>query len=98
MSKEKKQRREQNAALLEANGIKYQFMDEPAGHIRIGQFDMWISTGKFFNRETRRWGDGIMNLINYLGGKDARFCGEHDDESCFGEVIQCNSCRFFFKE
>lgn len=32
-------------------------------HYRVGRFDFWPSTGKYLNRETKKYGRGLMNLI-----------------------------------
>lgn len=32
-------------------------------HFRIGDFDFWPSTGKYFNRKTKRFGRGVLNLL-----------------------------------
>lgn len=54
----------QSLALLKAHG--HQVVQLSDTHFRIGRFDFWPSTGKYLNRETKRYSRGVFNLIACL--------------------------------
>lgn len=65
LKKRSKRKKEQNKisslGLLKKNNIRY---TELCGtHYRIGIFDFWPSTGKYWNRKTNERGRGVFNLI-----------------------------------
>jgi len=51
-------------AILESKGIKYQKFSDY--HYRIKNFDFWPSTGKFYNKISKKYGRGVFNLIYKL--------------------------------
>ena len=57
---------ESSTKILRENGIAYQVMNEGNFHYRIGDWDFWASTGKFWNLKTNEKGRGVFNLINKL--------------------------------
>lgn len=64
MKKEAKQELHQlSLCLLTDNGIEFDCLSESSSHYRIGWWDCWLSTGKFWNRKTQQKGNGIDNLI-----------------------------------
>lgn len=96
---EARKMREKNLSLLKENKVQYKVLDEVSGHLRIGQYDFWLGSGKFVFRPRQQWGVGVMEVINAIGEvTDSRFCANHSDHDCFGEVIQCNECQFYLKD
>lgn len=57
---------ENSLKLLQEKGIKYQTLDSTIGHYRIGDFDFWATTGKFYNRKLKKAGRGVFNLIRLI--------------------------------
>lgn len=92
--KKRARNHQQSLGILKKNGIYFEVLNESGAHYRVGEFDFWPTTGKFINRKTKKDGRGVFNLIKEIGGKDTRFCEEHDELSCFDDVIECNSCAF----
>jgi len=96
---ESRKNREKNLNLLNVNEVEYKVLDEASGHLRIGDYDFWLGNSKFIFRPRQQWGVGVMEVINAIGDvKDSRFCHEHSDHDCFGEVIQCHECKFYLKD
>lgn len=65
--KERRAKKEDNhkksIALLEERGIKYRILSKENVHYRVGDWDFWPSTGKFYNQKTGEKGRGVFNLI-----------------------------------
>lgn len=59
--------RERSVAILQEKGIEFERFSE--SHLRIGRFDFWPGTGLFINRDTKREGRGVFNLLQALGAK-----------------------------
>lgn len=55
---------ESSLRLMAQKGFKLQRLSDV--HYRIGDWDFWPSTGKFFNRVTKQVGRGVFNLIKKL--------------------------------
>lgn len=51
-------------ALLKSKGV--QFREYPNGHVKIGDWNFWASTGKFYNEVTKEKGRGVFNLLKKL--------------------------------
>lgn len=63
---EKKQsNHESSIAILKRSGIPFQTM-KGSVHYKIGKWNFWPSTGKFWNEETDQKGRGVFNLINKI--------------------------------
>jgi hypothetical protein len=68
--KAKKQSNEQNSlAMLRARGIKVETLNAAISHYRIGNFNFWPTTGKYYNPKTGEKGRGVRNLIKTIYGK-----------------------------
>ena len=66
---QKKQKNEENSlALLRMKGIDIKTLDESISHYRVGEFDYWPTTGKFYNQKTGQKGRGVFNLMRALEG------------------------------
>lgn len=68
--KERAEKKRQNVisslALLDHKGIEYKTLSEGTRHYRVGDWDFWPSTGKFYNQKTKEKGRGVRNLIKKL--------------------------------
>lgn len=68
MREDSRKRRTQNHCraleALRAHGITVEILS--SHHYRIGRFDFWPSTGKFLNRETKKYSRGVDNLIKQI--------------------------------
>lgn len=62
----KKQNLEYTTALLNKRKIEYQVLNPSYGHYRIGEYDLWATTGKFLHRPTGETGRGIFNLLKLI--------------------------------
>jgi len=56
--------------LLKEKGFTYKILDGLT-HIRVGGYDFWSSTGKFYNQKTKVKGRGVFNLIKKLQNEKA---------------------------
>lgn len=54
---------ESSLNLLRERGIQVKILNESQGHLRVGEFDFWATTGKFYNQKTGVKGRGVFNLI-----------------------------------
>lgn len=52
--------------ILASHQVNYQVLNSENNHLRIGDYDMWLSTGKFINRKTNKSGRGIFNLLREI--------------------------------
>ncbi len=63
-----KERRRHNLSssiqILKERGIEFITLSDI--HLRIGDYDFWPSTGKFWNRKTNKYGRGVFNLLNKI--------------------------------
>ena len=57
---------EQSIALLKKHHIPFQLLDATTSHYRVGRFNYWPTTGKFYDPKTGEKGRGIRNLINKI--------------------------------
>ena len=53
----------QSIALLKEKGIQFVCMDKGQAHYRVGDYDFWATTGKWFHRPTKEYGRGVFKLI-----------------------------------
>jgi hypothetical protein len=53
-------------ALLKEKGIAFQVLNGELSHYRVGDYDFWATTGKFYNQKTGERGRGVFNLIKKL--------------------------------
>lgn len=60
--------REKSLAILRERGIEYKTFTQD--HYRVGEFDYWPSTGKFYNQRTKQKGRGVFNLLRVLKDYD----------------------------
>ena len=60
---------EKSLKILQEKGIKYEVLNSNISHYRIGDFDFWATTGKFYNRKLKKAGRGVFNLIKFLDNK-----------------------------
>lgn len=51
---------------LKQRGIAFTVLSKSSRHYRVGAFDFWPSTGKFYNPKTQLGGRGVKNLIALL--------------------------------
>ncbi|HLY40448.1 MAG TPA: hypothetical protein VKR52_04500 [Terracidiphilus sp.] len=51
---------------LKEKGIPFSVLNESSRHYRVGEFDFWPSTGKFYNQKKQIRGRGVKNLIALL--------------------------------
>jgi hypothetical protein len=52
--------------ILKENNIPVKMLNEESAHYRVGQFDFWPTTGKYYNQKTKEKGRGVFNLIRKL--------------------------------
>lgn len=57
---------ERSLGLLRANKVEFTKLTDH--HYRIGVYDFWPSTGVYLNRETKKKGRGVFNLIKKVEG------------------------------
>ena len=62
--KKKKQNIVNSISILNERGIKYIKFSET--HYRIGDYDFWPSTGKYWNKKINEKGRGIFNLLKVM--------------------------------
>lgn len=72
-SRKKSQNVVDSLAILEENGIDYVCLSEHSRHYRIGNWDFWPSTGKFYNFRTGEKGRGVFNLLEILKQKKVEY-------------------------
>jgi len=63
---EKWARYDMAVGLLKKTGINYKVVNQATPHFRMGDFDLWPTTGKFKNTKTGERGFGITNLIRKI--------------------------------
>jgi len=51
--------------LLKEKGIFYKEL-RGNEHVRVGEYDFWASTGKFYNQKTGEKGRGVFNLLKKI--------------------------------
>lgn len=67
MSRAKKQSNKNwSLGYLEGLGIKYETLNEFLGHYRVGDFNFWPATGKFYNPKTKEKGRGVKTLLKII--------------------------------
>jgi len=54
--------------ILDERHIEYEILDAGLSHYRVGDFNFWGTTGKFYNQKTGQKGRGIFNLLRIIGG------------------------------
>lgn len=64
--KKKAQNELQSLEVLERNGIEYTLLDQNSKHYRVGRFNYWPTTGKFYDPKTGEKGRGVFNLIKKI--------------------------------
>lgn len=57
---------ETSLALLTAMGIPYRTLNKSVGHYRVGSYDFWPNTGRWYDQKTKVNGRGVKNLILQL--------------------------------
>lgn len=57
---------DKSLAILKEKGIRYETLNSSVGHYRIGDWNFWPTTGKFYNPKTGKKGRGVFNLIRYI--------------------------------
>lgn len=57
---------EKSKTILFQHGISYRVVSEFSGHLKIGDWNFWPTTGKFYNEKTGTKGRGVFNLIKIL--------------------------------
>lgn len=57
---------ENSIKLLDERGIEWNILNQSQGHIRVGDFDFWGTTGKYYNQKTGEKGRGVFNLIKLI--------------------------------
>ena len=71
IKKERQEKKWQNEKksldILREKGIEFEVLSEESAHYRVGQFDFWPTTGKFYNQRTAEGGRGVFNLLKRLG-------------------------------
>lgn len=45
------------------------FIEKPNGHIIVGDWSLWTTTGKFYNHMTQQKGRGVFNFIKVIQGE-----------------------------
>ena len=66
-SKEKKcSNFESSIDLLKNRGIEFAILSEESKHLRVGAFDFWPSTGKFYNQKTKHKGRGVFKFMKLV--------------------------------
>lgn len=68
--REKRWRNYENSmAILRREGIPFKILDVGTGHLRVGDFDFWPTTGKYCNQREKLSGRGVFSLIGIIQGK-----------------------------
>lgn len=62
--------REKSVSLLSSGKVDFKLLDDSTGHYRVGEFDFWPSTGKFYNQKTGERGRGVFNLLKKIQSYD----------------------------
>ncbi|HEY1577008.1 MAG TPA: hypothetical protein VGF82_08050 [Terracidiphilus sp.] len=57
---------EWSISFLKRQGISFTVLSKSSRHYRVGEFDFWPSTGKFYNQKRQIKGRGVKNLIKLL--------------------------------
>lgn len=57
---------ENSLKILEGRGIDYKILNASQGHYRVGDYDFWATTGKYYCQKTGDKGRGVFNLIKKL--------------------------------
>lgn len=65
-AEKKKQNTENSLRILKDKGYTVKTLNEHTRHYRVGEFDYWPSTGKFYNQKTGEKGRGVFKLIKKL--------------------------------
>jgi hypothetical protein len=66
-SQEKRRRNEvESIAVLRRCGIRFDLLSAESSHYRVGRFNFWPTTGKFYDPQTGEKGRGVLNLINLI--------------------------------
>lgn len=66
-NKQKKlQNEKQSIAILRKRGIEFKMLSESSAHYRVGDFDFWPTTGKFYNQKTGERGRGVFTLLKKI--------------------------------
>lgn len=62
----RKNNQKSSVQILKERKIAFEVMNEGNGHYRVGEYDIWVSTGKFVHRKNQVWGRGIFNLLKLI--------------------------------
>jgi hypothetical protein len=52
--------------LLTDKGVHFKCLNESIGHYRVGDWDFWPTTGKFYNSKTGEKGRGVFELLKVV--------------------------------
>ena len=52
--------------ILKRKKIEYKVLNASLSHYKVGDWDFWATTGKFYNQKTKRKGRGVFNLLKEL--------------------------------
>ncbi len=58
--------RDNSLRILRDHKIVYKILDENTAHYKIGSWNFWPTTGKFYNEKTKEKGRGVFNLLKHL--------------------------------
>lgn len=71
---------EQSLKILQDHGVAYETLNAAVSHYRIGDWNFWPTTGKFYNQKKAQGGRGVFNLLKVLRiEKREQFAADHDD-------------------
>jgi hypothetical protein len=56
---------ESSTSIIEGSGIPFESKNNGAHLIVAGRWDYWPSTGLFIDRETKKKGRGVFNLLHF---------------------------------
>jgi hypothetical protein len=70
---EKRRRNEeQSIQMLRELGIPFKVLSFSSSHYRVGSYDYWPSTGRFYDQKKQLGGRGVKNLITLLKNANTR--------------------------
>jgi hypothetical protein len=66
-SQAKRHRNEESSVrMLQDAGIPFRVLSFSSSHYRVGPYDYWPTTGKFYDQKRQLGGRGVRNLIKLL--------------------------------